>query len=240
MERRLIVLVLAGCGRIGFDPSGGDGGGTGGDGSQLPDATTACVADGYCPPSCGAADPDCQTVCGDTQCVGNAGETCQSCTSDCRTTANVCGNGACGAGEDGTTCAFDCGPVPWTWAQDEAELFAAINNARTAGTSCGGGAVTFAPALTLDPGLHAAARDLAWEAAHLNLTLNRCNGQSLFGYAASVNASNFSISTSAATTQDRLASLLGGSCSSVMSPTRTVAAVGIAVDQATPYVLLLR
>jgi hypothetical protein len=235
MRRIAIALVIAGCGRVGFDPLGG------GDDNSAPDATTECVADGFCPPSCGAADPDCQTTCGDTQCVGNAGETCQSCASDCKTTANVCGNGACGAGEDGTTCFFDCGPVPWTWADDEAALVLAINNARTMGTSCSGGAVTTAPPLALDPVLHAAARDLAWEAAHLQLVgIDRCNGQSIVNYAVSAGANGFHIATSAATTQARLDNLLQGSCTSVMATNHTAAGIGIAVDQETPFVLLLR
>lgn len=239
-----VVVLVVGCGRIGFEAHGdGGGGGPGDDGAQLPDATTACVPDGFCPPSCGATDPDCQTVCGDQQCVGNAGETCQTCTSDCRTTMAVCGNGACQPGENGTTCYFDCGPVPWTWTPDETALFSAINNARTSGTACGGGPVMTAPALTLDGGLHAAARDLAWEEAHLgSLGFNRCDGQSMIAYAASVNATSFRIATAATSTPARLASILGdsGTCTAVMSPNHTVIGVGIAIDQTTPYVVLLR
>src|SRR5512146_1435669 len=93
-----LVVVAFGCGRIGFDPAGGQ---SGGDGGNRP---PACVADGFCAPGCGAADPDCPTACGDGICVGNAGELCTTCAAGCRTTANVCGNGTCGPGEEGTTC----------------------------------------------------------------------------------------------------------------------------------------
>jgi hypothetical protein len=199
------VVLVAGCGRIGFDATGGGGGGSGSGSALAPDATSACVADGFCPPSCGAADPDCQTVCGDSKCVGNAGELCTTC-NDCKTTANVCGNATCGPGEDGTTCYSDCGPLPWTWTVEEADLFTAINQARTGGTVCAGAAMmATAPAVTRDATLDAAARDMVWEEAQFGtLGLSRCDGQSMiayFGqinvYAAHISGSNTQTSTSA-------------------------------------------
>lgn len=240
--RVVVVFLLAtACGRVGFD-STRDGGG-GGDG-KTPDVPTSCVDDGFCVPGCGVTDPDCQTTCGDAVCVGNAGETCKTCTADCRTTNNVCGNHACGPGEDGNSCPYDCGPVPWTWVVDEEDLMARINTARTGGTSCGGGAPTTAPALTVDLALRASARDLAWEQAHIGLFFNRCDGQSMIAYVTSSNATNYKIASSSSVTTNaqRMAELIADtpSCQSLMSTSLTRFAVAIAVDQNNGYVVLFR
>src|SRR5262245_12405958 len=44
-----------------------------------------------CLVACVGLDSDCDTTCGDGTCVGNAGEMCNSCQSDCMTTNLVCG-----------------------------------------------------------------------------------------------------------------------------------------------------
>ena len=227
-------MIAAGCGRIGF-------GTVGGDDSAVPDATTACVADGFCPPSCIGSDPDCATTCGDGICVGNAGELCTTCAADCRTTMDVCGNGTCGASETGVTCYSDCGPSPWTWSQDEADLLAAINQARTEGTSCGGMPATTAPALTIDAALARAARDVTWEQAHLRIiTFNRCDGQSMTMFLSTVNARSTKISSGETTTQQRITDLMASSCMTVMDPTLARVGIGVADDLASVYAVLLR
>jgi hypothetical protein len=241
--RRLVlalVVLASGCGRIGFGTgTGGDGGAD--DGSAVPDATTACVADGFCPPSCVGRDPDCETTCGDGTCIGNAGELCTTCTADCRTTMDVCGNGTCGASETGATCYSDCGPSPWAWSQDEAELLAAINQARTGGTSCAGMPATTAPALTIDADLARAARDLTWEEAHLGtITFNRCDGQPLVAFLGMANAASSRIAAGQTTTQQRISDLIASDCSTVMDPARTRVGIGVADDIAAVYVVLLR
>jgi hypothetical protein len=246
---RLLVVLLACCGRVGFDAAPGDGAAIG-DGKQadapIPDAPTACVPDGFCVPTCGATDPDCQAVCGDGNCVGNAGETCKSCTADCRTAANVCGNGACQTGEDGNNCFTDCGPVPWTWTADEADLIVRINQARTQGTSCNGQPSTSAPALTLDTTLRAAARDLAWEETHLGggMGFNRCNGQSIITFTSMAGASGSQISTSSSETTNavRMTNWIANmsACPILMNPSHTMVGVGLAIEVTPTYVALFR
>ena len=235
----VVVMLAAGCGRIGFGTAGD--GGAAADDSAVPDATTACVADGFCPPSCVGSDPDCATICGDGVCVGNAGELCTTCAADCRTTMDVCGNGTCGPSETGATCFTDCGPSPWTWSQDQAELLTAINQARTGGTACGGMQETTAAALTVDPALARAARDVTWEEAHLGtIALNRCDGQSMTSFLGSVNASSTRLSSGQTTTQQRFAELIAQSCSEVMNPAFTRVGIGVADDVTSVYAVLLR
>ena len=246
---RLLAILLACCGRVGFDGVvAGDGMATG-DGPLIdapaPDAPTACVADGFCVPSCGATDPDCQSVCGDGACVGNAGESCAQC-AECRTTANVCGNGTCQSGEDGNSCFTDCGPTTWTWAAEEDDLIVRINQARTQGTSCNGQPATTAPAVTLDVNLRRAARDLAWEEAHLGggMGFNRCNGQSLVAFMSMANANGSKVSTSSSETTNavRLSNWIANmsGCALLMDPNKTVIGVGIAVDTTPAFVALFR
>lgn len=235
----LLVLTSA-CGRIAFDPQG-DGGGDGGGGD--PDATLTCTSDGFCAPNCGDTDPDCVTVCGDSICAGNAGELCTTCPTDCRTTADVCGNGTCGPSESSATCYVDCGPTPWPWLQAEADLLAAINQARTQGTACGGGMVTTAPAVTLDPDLVRAARDFAWEHAQFGPpSLTRCNGQGVFAYFTEVNASGVNATiTNANTPAEWVATWIAGSnCPTLMNATYTLAGVAYAEGISSPYVAFLR
>ena len=147
--RAWVVIALAGCGRLGFDPTA--------DGAA--DTTTL------------------PAVCGDGVCDGVGGELCSSC-SDCATAAAVCGNGECNGGEDGS-CYADCGPTPWPWTVDAMQMFATINQARVQGFMCPGAptAVT-APALTFDTGLEVGAREWAWEAAHEDWApADACNGR---------------------------------------------------------------
>jgi uncharacterized protein YkwD len=232
MRLAVVVVCAAACGRVGFGDvagggsGGGDGGGGGGgDGASVDSAPVP-------------------TTCGDQVCSGTGGETCKSCTGDCRTTSNVCGNGACGTGESGTSCFVDCGPEPWAWTGEEDDLFVRINAARTGGTACAGGPTTTAPALLVDAPLDAAARDLAWEQAHFGLSINRCNGQSLLSYLSSVgaNGSRLASSSSSTTNAQRMADWIAdtSSCSTLMSTSYTRAGVAVAVDMNNGYVALFR
>lgn len=159
MDVRLIVVVIGlfelvavGCGRISFDS--GD----------------ACLA----------MDTDCVTTCGDSRCVGNAGENCSGCAADCAGGFIGCGDGACAPsiGEDSETCYEDCGPTPWTWESHEVSFVAQINAYRTAGTMCPGGPAPPVPALVRVTSLDLGAREWAWEVSHQGLSgTDACNGR---------------------------------------------------------------
>lgn len=228
----MIVLLAAACGRVGFDGVGDGGGASGG-------------GDGAGGDGNGIDSPGSSATCGNQTCEGTSGETCKSCAMDCRTTMNVCGNGACGPGETGATCFVDCGPVPWTWAADEADLFARINAARTGGTACGGGPTTTAPAVTVDDNLKMAARDLAWEQARYGgILLNRCDGQSMISYLSSTGATNYKLaaSSSSTTNAQRMADWVAdnSSCQSLMNTGVTRLGLAIAVDATNGYAALFR
>jgi hypothetical protein len=234
----VLLLVVVGCGRIGFDPPGS--GSSAGDATRDTSAEageepTTCDADGQCPLMCvGMGDPDCVASCGDSTCSG--GETCRSCGADCKTTMNVCGNGSCGAGETTANCFTDCGPTPWTWQTDEADLLARINNARTTGTTCPGGVLATAPALALATDLQGGARDWAWERAHLGTSgFFRCNGSSAPG-------DTYQLTSGPMTNTDRMNNLLAdmASCNNMMSTANAEAGVGIAVDTRAVLVVLYR
>lgn len=128
-----IELVVAGCGRIGFEARS-YARGVDAPGDAPPDAVDpAClISDGICVFGCAGIDDDCTTTCGDGTCVdgtcvGNAGELCANCAMACMTTNAVCGNGACDPGEPGAGCYADCGPSPWPWTQEEADLLGMLN-----------------------------------------------------------------------------------------------------------------
>lgn len=238
----VLVALATGCGRIAFDPhatTSGDGGAS----IPQPDGGTfTCEADGFCAPDCAGTDPDCGTQCGDSICAGNAGEWCTTCAADCRTTADVCGNGTCSPNESSATCYVDCGPSPWPWDQVEAEMLAAINRARTEGTECNGEVVT-APALSLDPALVDAARNLAWETAYIgSFGLTRCSGQGLFAYFAEVNAASAQMTADSTDTPEQwvAAWAAGGSCASLLNTNHTLVGVAFAEDMGKTYVAFLR
>lgn len=165
------------CGRLQFDRL--DDAGRGGDGDAIDaDPQQLCAGgDGICRVSCLAlGDPDCSTTCGDAVCVGNAGEHCGICT-ECNTRSVVCGNGQCDPGEDSDICGMDCGPTPWTWTAEEAELVSIANMTRTNGYDCGGG-IVIRPALTRLSNLDAGAREWAWENTYQALAAgDSCNGR---------------------------------------------------------------
>jgi hypothetical protein len=234
-------MLVAACGRGGFDPVPDSTPG----GSA--DATTdPCAAgDGQCLAQCVGTDPDCDTTCGDGKCVGNNGESCTECAADCATQVKVCGNGVCEAGEQ-TTCFIDCGPDPWTWVSEETSMLAAVNAARTNGTTCpGSGSPTTAPALVLDPTLTQPARDWAWQIGHDGFYMadaSACNGESFtqrsnqgdyvtalsgYSFGSGAAAANFFITDTA-------------SCPTLMDSSRTAVGVGVALDGQRGFVLVMR
>ena len=151
---------------------------------DAPDSGTSTCAggDSACLVACVATDPDCITTCGDGTCVGNAGELCSTCAADCNSTAVVCGNGQCQAGES-PDCYADCGPVPWTWAAEEQQLIALVQNARTGGFTCPGGSAVTRPAYQIAAGLLPPAREWVWEMSHHDFfgagaNNASCNGRS--------------------------------------------------------------
>jgi uncharacterized protein YkwD len=240
-------MVFAGCGRIGFDARS-DGGGVDAADDATPDAVNpAClIADGVCVFGCARIDDDCSTTCGDGTCIGNAGELCVSCSADCNTTTPVCGNGACDPGEAAAGCHADCGPAPWPWLQEEADLLEQINATRATGYACPAGAVPAAPALTatsFTPG----AREWVWELAHQKFFMSGgvvCNGRTfaeratIGGYNAGMNAGGPSTTTVAIA----LSRWLGDSsqCSALLAATYTQIEVAVAHDADHAFVLLLK
>lgn len=213
--RALWVIALVGCGRVGFDSVGGD---------RAPDA--------YVP-----------VVCGDGVCAGNAGELCNNCAADCATLAQVCGNGACEAGEQ-PSCYADCGPVPWPWSSDATAMLAALNQARTNGRVCPGGTVTLTgPALVYDPTLEPTAREWAWEAAHEDWQpANGCNGRTSEDRLALVGATSGWKTFAAASPADAIEMLLAYSfaCPELMRATNTQFAGAAAYDVIVSHSIMLR
>jgi hypothetical protein len=238
--RITVVLVAAGCGRVGFD-----GVAARTDDASVPDASACAAGDGVCLPACLASDPDCITTCGDGRCVGNAGELCgTTCMSDCATTAVVCGNAECQAGEDGFNCYADCGPPTWSWETEEVALRTAINAARTGGTSCpGGGGPQFAPALAVDTTMQPGAREYAWEIAHHDIHLNdACNGRT-FAERQAPYGGNGGLSQSVAPTAADAVALWSSDvtlCPVLMLTGRTQLAVGVAIDAQPGWVMWMR
>jgi hypothetical protein len=172
-----LVALLLGCGRHRFDPIADDGRDDSVTGCF---AITACVADGCCPPGCAGNDPDCATVCGDSVCVGNAGETCETCP-ECNTQSVVCGNEQCQLGETDGACVRDCGPSPWpsAWITEASLLATAVNTHRTQGTDCPAMPEPMLPALTMDAAATLVAQWGAWSAANRSTLTMTCNGHTL-------------------------------------------------------------
>ena len=221
MKLAAAIVVLAACGRLGFDPARVDDGGHGSD-----------VGGGEMTPA----------VCGDGVCEGTAGESCASCAVDCKSQAAVCGNAACDPGEDGASCYVDCGPLPWTWATDETDLVAAINSARTMGFTCNGAAVPPTNALTVDAGLQAAARDLAWEEAQFGTVgSRRCDGESIVTFLAMAKANTQRLADGRTTTADRIDTWIGDpSACAQLAGAATVVGVAVAIALNNTYVVLMR
>lgn len=239
-----VALCMLGCGRLAFDPAISDGppaaDAVSSDGTLAP-----CVdGDGACLPACVGADTDCITTCGDSRCVGNAGELCSTCMADCMSMAAICGNGACDSGEDGTTCPADCGPAVWPWAQEEADLIAEVNARRTAGVTCPGDTMRTAPALSLDTTMQPGAREYAWEIGHHQYYAGdgiSCNGRT-FAMRQDAHGANGGTSYSSPTSLTAnavVASWLSSAslCPVVMLTSRTQLAVGVVHDADHGYVV---
>jgi uncharacterized protein YkwD len=217
----LVFVLLASCGRVDF---------------ATIDAATV-PAD---------ARPDAApAVCGDNVCSGDQGELCATCT-DCKTLSQVCGNGACEAGED--SCYADCGPLPWpsTWQTEATDMLAALNQARTTGVMCpGSGTVTTAPPLTYDPTIEPTAREWAWEAAHENwIPADSCNGRTALDRITAAGlgtGSAWKVFDSASPT-DAINMLLAYnvSCPNLMTPSVTKFAAAAAHDLITSHAVALR
>jgi hypothetical protein len=235
------VALAAGCGRIGFD--GGSDAATGRDDAATDaDASAACVGgDMVCRVSCLAVDPDCVTTCGDGICVGNAEELCTTC-ADCVTLDPVCGNGACDPGEDSDICYADCGPSPWPWTAQEAELLVLVNNARAAGITCPAMGMVTGPALTVNAAFGPAAREWAWEIAHQGYQgSGGCNGRTgadrINAIGATANVGSWTGSTPQAALDTWLVDAV--TCPIVADPTYTRVGVGVAHDAMNGFAMFL-
>jgi len=238
MALRALAILVASCGRYHFDPVSG----VGLDG----DTVMACVdGDGICPVACVGADSDCVTTCGDTLCVGNAGETCVSCSTDCNTLVAVCGNGLCDGGETTASCETDCGPLPWPLVQEEAALLVAINNTRVGGITCPGDTMmSFAPALAMGADPTAGAHHLVWQVVHQPFpftNLLTCNG---VGYLSLINAAGYEGGAFAggATSAGVINALRtdGSTCRRIMMTVYTEASIGMASDATAASLVFLR
>lgn len=221
--------MVGACGRVGFDR---DVAGTTGGDSAVPDDSVADVA---------------PMVCGDGICVGNLGELCATCPSDCNTReVTVCGNGQCDPPEDSNSCYADCGPTPWTWTAEEDDLTARINTARTGGTDCpGGGGATTAPALTASTSLTLGAREWAWESTyHAWDTDAACNGRTYVERVEMAGATQphaLWIHFGSATPAGAMTSFLSdqATCESIMNTVYTQLGVGIAFVNARRFYYLI-
>jgi hypothetical protein len=211
----------------------------------LPDASpNACAGgDDRCLLGCVGDDPDCTTSCGDSRCVGNAGELCTTCEADCQTLAAVCGNGHCQTNE-APDCYADCGPTPWTWTTAESDLLAMINAKRVGGHTCPNGTPVTAPALVASMALRPAARDWVWEIAHHEFVASgggACNGRTFadrqvpvdFDYA--VNGRGYASAAAAVEGWFSNESI----CPQLMSTARTQIATAVALDKLNVHLALL-
>lgn len=210
-----------------------------------PDAqASACAGgDGTCLVACVATDPDCTTTCGDGRCVGNAGELCSACTADCATTSVVCGNGQCQAGES-PDCFADCGPTPWTWAAEEQQLLALVQNARTGGYACPSTTSVTRPAFTVLSALVPPAREWVWEMSHHNYfggaSQESCNGRTIAQRQQQGGFSGYVRSAGYATVQEAFNNWMSSPtlCPIVMG-TATRAAIAVSFDTRKAYLLVL-
>ncbi len=227
------------------DADPGDGASDGS--SDAPTDTTmgACAGgDNACLVSCVATDPDCMTTCGDNRCVGNAGELCSSCAADCNTTAAVCGNGQCQAGES-PDCFADCGPTPWTWAAEEAQLLALVQNARTSGFACPSMTSVTRPAFTVSAALLPPAREWVWEMSHHNYfgttAQASCNGRSAAQREADGGFTGYVRSAGYDTVQAAFNAWMASAsqCPIVMS-TASMAAIAVSFDTRKSFILVLK
>jgi uncharacterized protein YkwD len=191
------------------------------------------------------APPPPPPTCGDGVCAGNAGELCSTCATDCAKQTVTCGNGQCEAGES-PGCTADCGPSPWTWASNEAQLATLINNARTQGFACPGSATVTRPAFIIDDSMKLGAREWVWELAHQNYfnNGNYCNGRTLAerkalggnftGYLLASGYTNVQMAFDSWMTSATL-------CPIVMSGVATRASIAIALDTANQgYILVMK
>ena len=245
MPSLCLLVLLAACGRIGFEPqpSASDATDTN---APLDTAPAVCVdGDGTCDASCIGMDTDCVTTCGDGRCVGNAGEKCGNCAADCAVLAVVCGNGICEAGETTSSCLTDCGPSPWPWLQDEADFLADLNQIRTAGFMCPGTSTpTVAPVLQMGADPTEGAHHLAWQIGHqpsFPADTTTCNGT---GYLMLVNAAGYGGGVFAPDPSGPAGALAGfesdaGTCQRLMM-SYTSASVGRVVDASGAWVVFLK
>lgn len=216
------TLSLLGCGRLNFNET---------------------VVDASSPSTDAALDAPGVAVCGNGTCEGERGELCGKCMSDCAVATAVCGNGQCDAGE---TCYADCGPANWPWTQDEMDLFAAVNAARTGGVTCPGDSMPrTAPAFTLNASVVPGAREHAWEMAHHEIpagTGTSCNGRTFpqrqvpYGGSGGLSVS----STGPIATMSQVVDVWktsGPLCPILMSTSQTMAGAGVAHDAAHGFVI---
>jgi hypothetical protein len=193
---------------------------------------------------CAGIDPDCTTTCGDGVCIGNAGELCSTCTADCMTTAPVCGNGTCDPGEAAAACVADCGPMPWPWTQEEADLLVQVNAMRTAGFMCPGGMRPAQPAWTPGPWLDDA-RDWVWEYAHHDFmlpTLDTCRGVTRSQLSMAGNNYSVLFAGNAVFVADAINVWQndGSFCDAIMNPMWTQAVVAAGHDVKHGYFMIFR
>lgn len=218
----LYLTLLASCGRIDF-----------------------ARVDGEVPPPPDARPDAAPAVCGDGICAGESGELCATC-ADCKTLSQVCGNGACEAGE--ASCYADCGPLPWpsAWQTEAMDMLAALNQARMNGVMCpGSGMVTTAPPLAYDTTIEPMAREWAWEAAHENwIPADSCNGRSALDriIAAGLGSGSAWKVFDAASPADAINMLLVDTtaCPNVMTPSVTKLGAAAAHDLITSHGVALR
>ena len=207
---------------------------------------SACAGgNGQCLVACVGTDPDCTTTCGDNVCVGNAGEMCKACASDCNKTAIVCGNGQCQMGES-PDCFADCGPTPWTWTTQEQALVTRINNARTNGFACPGSNTVTRPALAVDTTMQAASREWAWEIGHMDFYMadaSSCNGRTLADRKATGgNFTSYVLGVGYGTADEAFDAWMASAslCSVVMSPNVTKLHAAVALDATKAYLVVMK
>ncbi len=230
-------------GPLDADPSGDGSTGDAPMTDAAPDAPRCFPGNDVCLVECVGMDPDCTTTCGDNRCVGNAGELCgTTCPADCASTANICGNAMCQAGES-PDCFADCGPTPWTWMAEEQQLLTLVNNARTNGTACPGMGSVVRPALVVDPTLSNAAREWAWEIAHHDYYQAGagCSGRTIAQRKIDGNFGGWQLGYGHATVQAAFNSWMASasSCPIVMTANSTRMSVSVAFATQKAYVMVI-
>jgi uncharacterized protein YkwD len=147
----------------------------------------------------------------------------------------VCGNLLCDPGEDGDTCAEDCGPLPWPsqWEAEAMSFATMVNQTRMNGYACPGQTFPATTPLTRVQTLDHIARSYSW-ARSVDYVVNEgaCNGLHLADLAMLYGETGVLAMGAPGDQPVTAATALGiflgdtGKCAALLDPTLTVIGVG--------------